>query len=121
MKFWRLVLAMAVMAALAHAADVTGNWKSKMETPRGTFERTFVFKQDGDKLSGKIVSQRGEVEIKEGKATDDGIEFTVEQPGAGGETRKVTYKGKVSGDEIKGTFSGGQGGQEREWSATKEK
>lgn len=120
MKFLKLALAVAAMAAVALAADVSGNWKSKMETPRGTFERTFVFKQDGDKLTGKIVSQRGEIEIKEGKVNKDEIEFTVDQPGPGGETRKVTYKGKVSGDEIKGTFTG-PGGQEREWSATKEK
>lgn len=123
MKFGKVVLpafAVLVLATMvAYAADLTGSWKSSMETPQGTFERTFVFKQDGEKLTGKIVTQRGENEIKDGKVTGDEFEFTVEQRGRGGETRSVPYKGKVSGDTIKGTFTSPRG--EQEWTATKQK
>ena len=40
----------AALATVAVAGDVSGKWLSKMETPRGTFERTFVLKQEGRKL-----------------------------------------------------------------------
>ena len=124
MKFGKVVLpvfAVLVLAPMvAYAADLTGSWKSSMETPNGTFERTFVLKQDGDKLTGKIVTQRGETEIKDGKVKGDEFEFTVEQPGrGGGPARTVAYKGKVSGDTLKGTFNTPQG--DREWTATKQK
>ncbi len=127
MKFGKVVLpvfAVLVLATMvAYAADLTGSWKSSMETPQGSFERTFVFKQDGDKLTGKIVTMRGEnkieVEIKDGKVKGDEFEFTVEQRGREGQTRTVPYKGKVSGDSIKGTFAGMQG--DREWTATRQK
>ena len=122
MKFGKVVLpvfAVLVLATMvAYAADLTGSWKSSMETPQGTFERTFVFKQDGDKLTGKIVTQRGETEIKDGKVKDDEFEFTVEQ-GRQGQTRTLAYKGKVTGDTLKGTFAGPQG--DREFTATKQK
>lgn len=116
-----VVLALFLSAATAvQAADVTGNWKSTFETPRGTMERTFVFKQDGNKLTGKIITPRGEAEIKDGKVSGDEIEFSVEQQRPGGEKVVVPYKAKVSGDEMKGTFTG-PGGQTREWSAKREK
>lgn len=123
MKF-KVVLAFLVLATLAAlplaAADLTGNWKSSMETPNGTFEQTFAFKQDGDKLTGKIVSQRGEVEIKDGKISGDDFEFNVERPArGGGPARTVAYKGKVSGDKITGTMGGSD--NSRPWTATREK
>lgn len=127
MKFGKVVLpvfAVLVLATMvAYAADLTGNWKSTTETPQGSFERTFTFKQDGDKLTGKIVTMRGEnkieTEIKDGKVTGDAFEFTVEQRTRDGSTRTVAYKGKVTGDTLKGTFAGPQG--DREFTATKQK
>ncbi len=117
-----LALVLCGLATSAGAADVTGSWKSKMETPRGTFEQTFVFQQDGEKLTGKVVTQRGETEIKDGKVNGDEIEFKVERrgPGGNGGTMVVPYKAKVSGDDLKGTFVG-PNGQTRDWTATREK
>ena len=112
------VLTLVSMTALA--GDVSGSWKSTMQGPNGAIERTFVLKQDGAKLTGKVVTPRGEVEIKDGKVDGDNIEFVTEQPGrGGGEVRKTQYKGKVSGDEIKGTQ--GAGDRSAEWVATKQK
>ncbi len=123
MKSTKLVFSLLAVLTLvsiaAVAGDVSGSWKSSQQGPNGTIERTFTFKQDGAKLTGKIVTQRGEIEIKEGKVDGDSIEFTVEQPGRGGDMQKVTYKGKVSGDEIKGTQGAGE--RTREWTATKAK
>lgn len=120
----KVVLAFLVLATLAAlplvAADLTGNWKSSTETPNGIIERTFAFKQDGDKLTGKIVTQRGETEIKDGKVNGEEFSFTAEQPArGGGPARTVTYKGKADGDKITGTI--GMGDNTREWTATRQK
>ena len=101
----------AALAIPAVAGDVTGSWKSKMETPRGTQEITFVLKQEGDKLTGKVVTQRGEntieTEIKDGKVTGDDIEFKAEQRRQE-QSITVTYKAKVSGDKLTGTRQMGE-------------
>lgn len=112
---------LAALAPVAVAGDVSGKWISKMETPRGTFERTFVLKQEGSKLTGKIVTPRGETEIKDGKVNGDEIEFKAEQRmGPEGGTVTAVYKAKVSGDKLTGTIEVGDRGS-REWTATKEK
>lgn len=121
MKFSKGLVFVAVLmlaTVVAYAADLNGSWKSSMETPNGTFERTFVFKVDGDKLTGKIVTQRGETEIKDGKVKGDEFEFTVEQS-RGGQTMSVPYKGKVEGDTLKGTMGAGE--RAREFTATRQK
>lgn len=112
----------ALLATTAVAGDVTGSWKSKVETQRGTMERTFVLKQDGDKLTGKIVNPRGEVEIKDGTVKGDEIEFKAEQRmgGPDGAVVTVLYKAKVTGDKLEGTMQSGDR-PAREFTATKEK
>ncbi len=112
-------LLVAALATTAVAGDVTGSWKSKMETPRGTMERTFVLKQDGDKLTGKIVNPRGEVQIQDGKVSGDEIEFKAEQRRGPDQAVTVTYKARVNGDKLEGTME--INGQSREFTATREK
>lgn len=116
-------VAVLMLASLvAYAADLTGSWTSTVETPNGKFERTFVLKQDGAKLTGKIVSMRGdqkvEAEIKDGKVNGAEFEFTVEQS-RGGNTMTVPYKGKLDGDTLKGTQGAGE--RAREFTATRAK
>jgi hypothetical protein len=99
---WLLVL-FAVFALTASAADVTGTWKASLETPNGTFETTFTFKVDGSKLTGKVASQMGESDISDGKIDGDDLSFSVVRNFQGNEF-KLTYKGKVSGNEMKLSF-----------------
>ena len=69
---------MAMFLFTAFAADVTGTWKGKAETPNGTTERTFVFKVDGTKLTGETSSDMlGKSEIKDGKIDGDNLSFTI--------------------------------------------
>lgn len=113
-----LVIAASLIALCA--ADLTGNWKYKVKTPRGEVQRAFVLKQQGSKLSGHIFSPRGQKEqIKSGKVDGDRVEFTVERRQPGGGSGIVTYKGKVKGDTINGSFVG-PGGQTIEWSASRD-
>src|SRR5437660_3330361 len=74
---WILLL-MMVFAVTASAADVTSTWKGTAETPNGTIERTFVFKVDGEKLTGETTSQMmGKSVITDGKVDGDNVSFTI--------------------------------------------
>ena len=90
---------MAVFLAAAAAADLSGKWKGVMKTPDGgDLETNFNFQVTGDKLTGTVANTYGEEQITEGVVTGDDISFIVM---AGGGQFKITYKGKVAGDEIK--------------------
>jgi hypothetical protein len=104
-----LLTLMALFCLAASAADVTGNWKGTAETPNGTIERTFHFKQDGAKLTGETVSQMfGKSEISDGKVDGDQVTFTIKVKFQDNEMQ-FNYKGKVSGDSIKFTVEGANG------------
>lgn len=114
---WLLVL-LALFSMTASAADVTGNWKGTAETPNGTVERTFDFKQDGMKLTGETTSQMmGKSIITDGKVEGDSVTFTITVQFQG-EEMKLNYKGKVSGSEIKFAVDG-PGGLSVEYTAKK--
>ncbi|HEV8132916.1 MAG TPA: hypothetical protein VGQ81_16835 [Acidobacteriota bacterium] len=115
----RTLVVLATLSAV-WAGNVTGRWKSSTKTPRGAVEQALVFKQEVNKLTGYMFSPRGQKEqIKDGKVNGDEIEFTVERRQPGGDSGIVSYKGKVKGDEIKGTFVG-PGGHTIEWTAKRE-
>jgi hypothetical protein len=105
-----LVVVACLFALAASAADVSGTYVAQVPGRNGTMETTFKLKADGDKLTGTVVTQRGEAEIKDGKVAGDTISFsqTFER---GGNSMTILYKGKVEGNEIKFTreVQGGQG------------
>ena len=83
--------------ALVWGADITGKWKAEFTTPDGTPRvNTFTFKVDGNKLTGTVAGTQDETAIQDGKINGDEISFVAERPFG-----RFTYKGKVSGDEIK--------------------
>jgi len=108
-----------LVVAAAYAADVTGKWVAEMPGRNGTTQTTFDLKADGAKLTGTMAGAQGDpVEIQEGKVEGDSISFVVVRK-RGDVEMKTTWKGKVSGDEIKftremqmppGGFGGGPGG-----------
>ena len=107
------LLALSVIAAVA--ADVSGKWVAQIPGRDGaTMERVFTFKVSGATLTGTISTQRGEQEISEGKVAGDEISFVVVRKVQEREM-KTTYKGKVSGTEIKftSTMPGRDGGEGR--------
>jgi hypothetical protein len=96
-----LLAMLALFVATASAADVTGTWKGTAETPNGTFERTFVFKQVGSALTGESVSQMtGTSTITDGKIDGDNVSFSMTIKFQDNEM-KMNYSGKVSGDSMK--------------------
>lgn len=85
------------LVVVAAAADLTGKWRAEFATPDGTQRvNTFTFKLDGDNVTGTVAGTQDETAIKDGKVSGEMISFTADRPFG-----KFTYKGKVSGDEIK--------------------
>jgi hypothetical protein len=100
--------------------NITGQWKFIVETAGGTGRPTFVFKQEGESLTGTYDGPLGHSDvmgsIKDGKATFS-ISATVE-----GQQYRVTYKGKVLNDKnMKGTVQFGDNaeGGEGTWTGKK--
>jgi len=92
-------MALLQFAGPATAADISGKWMGTMQTPDGqSLEITFNFKMSGEKLTGTVASSYGEGEITEGSVKDDAVAFILM---AGGGQFKITYKGKLVGDELK--------------------
>ena len=92
--FW---LALVLAVTVASAADVAGKWKADFTTPDGTQRsNTFIFKVDGEKLTGTVAGAQDETPIKDGKISGDDISFTADRPFG-----TFTYTGKISGGEIK--------------------
>ena len=116
-----------LFAASASAADINGKWIASVTSPSGSpgGDRIFTFNVAGDKVTGTIINQQtvnatfeveGQkkmtgklttqtgtpVEISEGKITGNDISFvTISRMGQN--EMKTTYKGTVSGNEIKFT------------------
>ena len=115
----RLLLLIAIFSMTALAADISGTWKATSEGPNGTMERTFVFKVDGNKLTGETTSSIfGKATIEDGKIDGDNISFVITAKYENNEF-KLNYKGKVSGNEIKLSVEIPAVGQTLEWIAKK--
>src|SRR5579871_1927795 len=119
----RLLILIAALAVAAFASDISGTWKATADGPNGAMERTFVFKVDGNKVTGESTSSMmGKSTITDGKVEGDTVTFTLNGK-FGDQEVKLNYKGKINGNEIKFTSEmagGGGGGAPIEWTAKKQ-
>lgn len=89
--------------APAPAVNVTGTWKASFDTQIGVQNYTYELVQKGSALTGKITSDNGTSDVKDGKVENGTITFT-ETLDFGGMTINITYTGRpASADEIKFT------------------
>ncbi len=105
------------------AADASGSWNTALILGDGNrIEGALKLKQEGDKLTGTTVRNENETQIQDGKITGDQLSFTVIRERDG---RKVTakYKGKISGDTLKGKVESDWSGdwQTLEWEGARKK
>lgn len=90
---------MIFMAGAAMAADLTGSWNGSADTPNGSFQLTFTFKQDGAALTGTVQGGQGEpMEIANGKI--DGNKFTFDVAFNG---TTIHHDCTLNGDQIEMT------------------
>jgi hypothetical protein len=117
--FITLIAALSVLTDHASgAADISGTWIFSVDLDTGGHgDPTFVFKQEGEKLSGTYNGPLGEYKVAgtvKGAKAEFGFDFT-----ADGQTGKATYTGTIeSQTKMTGAvmFSLGPSGK---WTATK--
>jgi hypothetical protein len=102
-------------------AAASGNWNTALILGDGNrIEGTLKLKQDADRLTGVSIRNENETQIQDGKIAGDEITFIVIRDRDG---RKVTakYKGKISGDTVKGKVESDWSGdwQTLDWEGTR--
>lgn len=118
MRMFRAMMAFSAAALLFTAAtDVTGTWIFAVESPAGSGEPTFTFRQDGEKLTGRYKGRLGEADVT-GRVRGDQITFEF-RASAGGQELTVRYSGTIeSPTAMKGTVEFGDFGS-GSWTAKK--
>jgi len=114
-----------VASAVAHAADIAGDWTWSTPGRNGGAERvsTLTLKVEGAKLTGKVSApgregKAVETAITDGKVDGDSISFAVVRE-YNGNSNTTKYSGKVEGDKITGKVESTREGQaqSRDWVA----
>ena len=89
----------------AWAADFAGDWNMKAVTPEGEDAAKLTLAQDGPKITGTLVGDRGKYKL-EGTAKGAEIEFILDYTG-GDEPMRIPFNGTLDGDKITGHFTAG--------------
>jgi hypothetical protein len=104
-------------------ANPTGTWKWSATFNNQTREFTLKLKLEGDRLTGAMLGRDNQETAIENASYKDGeVAFTVTRE-RNGQKFTSKYKGKVSGDTLKGTIESDFNGQSRsrDWEAKREK
>ena len=100
------------------AANVSGTWNGTVETQAGSGTPTFIFKQEGESLTGTYKGQLGESPLK-GTVKGSDISFTF-KVNFQGQDFDVAYSGKIQADgTMKGKVKLGDLG-DGDWTAKKQ-
>ena len=117
-RTWAVVFALFVVAApfaLAQAG-VDGAWKLTFQTDQGAIDADMTLKQDGQKVTGSLVSPQGEAPI-EGTFNDGKLVLSMSVD-AQGQAFVITFNGALEKDTLKGDVDFGGFGS-AQWSATR--
>jgi hypothetical protein len=117
------LLLFGILAVLAcapvFAHDVSGNWEFNVDTSAGSGSPSFVFAQDGEKLTGTYTGLFGKADLT-GTVKGDTIDFQFKFSYSG-ESGVCHYTGTIESDtKMKGKATFGTLG-DGEWTGTKQK
>jgi alpha-galactosidase len=99
----KLFIFFSLLATAWGAADLTGNWMVATPNGDGTMRRTyFKLKQHGDRITGTIRSTLHLYSITGSTGGPENFTITAAMP-IGASERRVTYRGKLAGDELEVT------------------
>ena len=89
------------------AADMSGKWTGELRTPAGlTLPIAFMFKLDGDKVTGTVTLPMGDFAIADGKMDGERLQFGV-SVNANGQQLVFRCAGQLSNeDQLKITMNG---------------
>jgi hypothetical protein len=119
-----LSITLCLFSFAVMAADIDGKWNSERKMERDgqsfTIKQTYDFKTSGNKLTGSMTMQFGDMEprsmeISDGKVEGNKFSFATTMRTPNGDF-KMTYEGTVEGGTIKGTISR-EGGEPRPFEA----
>lgn len=99
----KLLLAVAlsfITVASAAAQSVTGNWEGMLNTPGGPRPVRFELVQAGEKLTGTVKRESGDVPL-EGTITGNNVKFAY-AINYGGNPTTISITAAVAGEEMKG-------------------
>jgi autotransporter translocation and assembly factor TamB len=86
------------------AASLAGRWQAEFDTQIGKQKYLFTLAEEGGKVTGKANAEIGEgkfeTKLSEGKLQGDQVSF-VELLDFQGNALRITYTGKLAGDELK--------------------
>ena len=114
------------LSASESAVNPTGIWKWNPTNPDGRIvEVTFTLKLQGKALTGTVTrgtGSAGTTTVTNGVVKGDEVWFQTVREGKGGKST-TTYRGKLSGDTIKGNVEIDAGGKKfsNDWEANRVK
>ncbi len=88
--------AISLLAALqlCGQTDLTGFWVFRTPTGDGNFRESFLdLKQEGDRITGKVLQGRRQLPISDGTFKEGKLHFVVSFPGPNNSTRQIAYDG----------------------------
>src|SRR5262245_34718923 len=89
------------ISGLAQASPAAGEWDVTLQTPNGTRNFKAVFKIDGEKLTGELKREQGNLPIQgTAKGKEVKFSYTVKYNDM---DLVITMTGTIDGDAIKGT------------------
>lgn len=104
------IASMFLFALVCLAADLTGTYKGSVSFQDNKLELTYRLKAEGEKLSGSITSEYGELPLMEGKISGNDFTYKIDV-GNGPREAKGKFMGdsivitsNFSGTEVKNTF-----------------
>ena len=115
LRFLLMTLLAGIVCIPVWAHDVSGNWEFKVDTSAGSGSPSFVFKQDGEKLTGTYSGLFGKADLT-GTVKGDQVDFKFNfsysgQSGVAHYTGTIESATKMSGkvefgDLGEGTWTG---------------
>ncbi len=117
-RTWAVVFALVLVGVpftLAQAG-VAGTWQLTFQTDQGAVDADMTLKQDGQKVTGSLISPQGEAPI-DGTFTDGKLVLSMSVD-AGGQALVITFNGALEKDTLKGDVDFGGFGSAT-WSATR--
>jgi hypothetical protein len=114
-KWMSVGVFLLVAGPLFAQTNVAGDWEVTINSPQGSNTAIASLKQDGDKVSGVLKNQMGELPFEGATITGDELKFTF-TVNFQGTPLPITLTGKVKGTTIDGKADFG-GMAEGDWTA----
>lgn len=104
MRRARTLALLLAWAPLAFGGDLSGIWVGRITLREGVEQDiAFQFRQDGERISGKLYGDYGSTRIGEGQVTGDALWFVIvaaEQAGNQINTSRLRFEGRRTGETL---------------------